>query len=82
MSAIRSQGIASRDPQRRRRGKVEFLDTDKIHRMKLVKVEKFRVPGLRIPSILLKNPQPIRGGRGSRRYRRTARKMSRWRESR
>ena len=57
VSAIRLQSIVSRDPEKRIRVKVKFLDTGKIHRIKRVKVEKFRIPGLRTSTIPFKNPE-------------------------
>ena len=63
VSAVRSQSRESRNPERGRRVKVGLLDTDKIHRMKRGKVEKFSAPGLKTFGIRLKNPEGVRGKR-------------------
>ena len=64
MSAIRLQSRLFRDLERGRLVKVGFLDTDKIHRIKRHKVEKFGTSGYETFGIPLKNPWRVRGGRG------------------
>ena len=68
VSVIKSQNRVSRDPGRGRQVKIGFLNANKLHRMKQDKV-KFIASGLKTFSILLKNPEQVWGGRGSRTYR-------------
>ena len=55
LSAIRWHSRVSRDPKRRRRVEVGFLDTDKVCRMERDKMERFSPSGLKTLGILLKN---------------------------
>ena len=75
VSAIRSQSRVSRHSVEERRDMLRFLDADKIHRVKRDKVEKFSAPGSKTSGIPLQNPERVRGGRKSRKYRKRARNM-------
>ena len=54
-----------------RKVEVEFLDVNKIYGIKRDKVEKFSGSASKTSGVPLKNPEPFRGGKGSR-CRRTA----------
>ena len=75
VSAIRLQSRVSTDPEKGRQDEVEFLDSDKIHRMKQDELEKFSASGSKTSGIPLKNQEKVRKGRGSKRCRKAARNI-------
>ena len=60
VTAITSQTRVCRDSKRGRRIETEFLDRDKIHRMKQNNMEKLSASGSKIAGIGLKNPERVR----------------------
>ena len=82
VSAIRSQTRKFRYLSVGRRVQVGFLDTDKTYRMRRDRVYYLSAPGSKTSGILLKNPERVKWGRGSKRYKKTAVNMWGWVECR